>query len=190
MRFHLMGFLVAVLLVMLAIPLQAQFATRSMDIGIGAGYNFGGEIDVGGFDVDKEGNFLIEAFGDFYLMEKFAWGLYAKIAPGVTTELSDEDATMYEFGMALKPRFILGNGDIAIKPGLEIGYRILDIDVDVEGVDVNGMALNGSVELQFKTQGNLVPYAKVGFIAQPSGGNDFDDVTWAPIFYVTGGVSF
>jgi len=171
-------------------PTYAQLASRSMDIGIGAGYTFGGTVDVDGADVDMEGNALIHAFADFYLVEKFAWGVYATFGPGVKSDLSDETATMYEFGMSLKPRFILSDGDLALRPALQIGYRIIDIDSDVEGIDVDGMAVNASVEVQFKTSSHLVPFGQVGFITQPTGGNDFSDVTWGPMFYLMAGVAF
>ena len=32
--------------------------------------------------------------------------------------------------------------------------------------------------------------AEIGFTSQPSGGNEFADVTWAPIFYLTIGYEF
>ena len=177
-------------LLLIASPAHAQLSARSMDVGIGAGYNFPGTINVSGFDVDKEGNFLLHIFADFYLVEKFSWGVYGNFGPGVKFEISDETATMYEFGMALKPRFILSDGAIALRPGLEVGYRIIDVDSDVEGIDVDGLALNGSVELQFRTSGHFVPFVQLGFITHPVGGNDFDDVSWGPIFYVMGGVAF
>lgn len=169
---------------------QAQFSSRTMDIGIGAGYNLGGTVKVSGADLDMEGNFLLQAFADFYLVEKFSWGVYAKFGPGVKSDISTETATMYEFGMGLKPRFIVSDGKMAIRPGLEIGYRIIDLDVDAEGVDVNGLGLNANVEVQFLTSSSIVPFGQIGFLTQPSGGNDFDDVTWAPMFYLMAGVAF
>jgi len=167
-----------------------QFASRTMDIGLGAGYNLGGTVKVSGADLDMEGNFLLQAFADFYLVEKFSWGVYAKFGPGVKAEFSDETATLYEFGMGLKPRFIVSDGKLAIRPGLEIGYRIIDIDSDVDGIDVNGLGLNAHVEVQFMTSSNIVPFGQIGFLTQPSGGNDYDDVTWAPMFYLMAGVAF
>lgn len=185
--------IVAVCAVSLAAP-AASAATgsleeKSFDIGLGGGIWFPGTIKIEDVDVDKTAGFLVRVFGDAYLMPKFAVGAYLNYSSfDLESGPYKVDASMYEFGIALKPRFIL-SPTMALKPGLNIGYR--HSSVDEEGFDdAQGLALNLSVELQIATGAGIDFFIEGGFLTQPAGGNDDADVTWAPIVYLAGGIVF
>ena len=120
-------------------------------------------------------------------MPKFAVGAYFNYSSFTASYGGyDADADFYEFGIALKPRFIL-NATTAVKPGLNIGYRKLS----VEGYDdADGLGLNLSIEVQFMLEGGYVFFIDGGFLSQPAGGNDDVDITWAPIVYLAAGIVF
>ena len=167
-----------------AMPLFGQdIMERTRDIGITAAYWLSGDISVDSYTGEKEGSFLLRAFGDFYLMPKLAMGVYFNFAP---YSQDDIDVTFYEFGGSIKPKFMLDK-DLALKPGLNIGYRMSTSDYDQAEIDALG--LNLSVELQ-KQMDNMLIHGEFGFLAQPAGGNEWADVTFAPIIYFGGGITF
>ncbi len=169
---------------------NSYFANKSADFGIAVGAWFGGEVNLADFntDINKETSFLLHGFADFYLIEKLAMGVYAYYSNSSFEEV-DETASIYEFGVSIKPRFITSGGALAIKPGLQIGYR--SESVDVPGADdVAALGVNLSLELQFYTNDNFAPFGIIGFLSQPAGGSDETNVTFAPIFYIGGGIVF
>ncbi|MCB0278435.1 MAG: hypothetical protein KDD94_02980 [Calditrichaeota bacterium] len=155
---------------------------REMDIGLTAAYWLEGDADIDGFTATKDGSFMFRGFIDGYLMPKFAMGAYINVTPYSQEGI---DFTGLEFGMAIKPRFILSNGKAAIKPGLNIGYRSISSDFFDT---VSGLGVNLSIEYQIMTDANIF-HIEGGFLSQPAGGNDDSDVTWAPVFYVGGGIT-
>ncbi len=177
---------VAIILVftLLAIPVYGQsIMDKTRDLGVTAAYWLSGDISIEGVDIEKDGGFLLRAFGDFYLMPKLAMGMYFNFAP---VSAGGEDATLYEFGGSIKPRFMLDK-DMALKPGLNLGYRFST--ADVEALEIDAFGINLSVELQ-KQLDNMMIHGEFGFLAQPAGGNEYADVTFAPIFYFGGGFTF
>jgi len=163
---------------------------RTGDLGITAALWLGGKIRLEDYSVktDKDPGFLLKVFYDAYIVDKFSIGAYASFAP-VSVEFYNTSATVYEFGGSLKGRFPLSDGSMALKTGINFGYRA--ITSDYYRVDKSdAFALNGSFELQFDTKGKFVPFIEVGFITQPVGGNDYTSITFPPIFYLGGGVVF
>ena len=77
---------------------------KTLDLGVSAGYWFGGNVVIQGFDVEKDGAFLLRIFADSYLMPKFAFGGYFNFSPYSQDGI---DITMFEFGAGIKPRFFL-----------------------------------------------------------------------------------
>mgnify|MGYP006298906359 CR=1 FL=1 len=170
---------------------QSQsFSEPTFDLGASAGLWAGGDVYLGWPDdhYEKDGSFLFRAFIDGYVVPTFAAGAYVNIS-SVNIGYFDIDATMFEFGGAFKPRFML-SPEAAIKPGLNIGYR--SVSSDTETAEHEGLGVNLSVELQYqpeslKEQG-LYLFLDTGFLSQPAGGNDDQDITFAPIFYIAAGV--
>jgi hypothetical protein len=156
---------------------------KTLDVGVTAGYWFGGNVVIQGFDVDKDGAFLLRLFADSYLMPKLALGGYFNFSPYSQEGIS---ITMFEFGASIKPKFLLAP-DLAIKPGLNFGYRFTTSDIDV--AEISAFGINLSVEVQ-KSLSTVIVFGEFGFLAQPSGGNSTVEVTFAPIFYVAGGIAF
>jgi len=159
------------------------FEGRSLDVGVTAGYWFGGNVVIQGVDVDKDGAFLLRLFADSYLVPKLAFGGYFNFSPYSQAGVS---ITMFEFGASIKPKFILAP-DLAIKPGLNLGYRFTTSDFGP--AEISAFGINLSVEVQ-KSLSSVIVFGEFGFLAQPSGGNSDVEVTFAPIFYVAGGIAF
>jgi hypothetical protein len=105
-------------------------------------------------------------------------------------EDSDMEATMFEIGGSIKPRFPLADGSMVVKPGLNIGYRFYSSDFQVVE-DSKGLGIDVSVEFQFDVNNIFVPYFELGFLSQPVGGTHGEtDITFSPVIYFGGGVAF
>jgi hypothetical protein len=172
---------------------EGSFTGKEYEIGLEGGWWFPGTIDIEDANVDKSGGLLIRVFADMFVAPKFLVGGYLNYSTATVEYAGYEaDADFYELGIAFKPRFLL-SPTMALKPGLNIGYRQSKRDrLDVEPPDVetdaDGLAVNVSVELQFKLTGGYVFFIDGGFLTQPSGGNDDADVTWGPIMYLCAGI--
>ncbi|MDY6933975.1 MAG: hypothetical protein SVZ03_07100 [Spirochaetota bacterium] len=171
--------------------LNLEEEEKEYDLGISAGLWLSGDISLNDYniDIEKSASLLLRAIGDMYVAPKFAVGGYINISRGDVSYASEEETfTMFEFGMSFKPRFEISHKQ-AIKPGLNIGYRKLDIP-DYDDAESDGLGVNLSVEWQFFLESGYIFYIDGGFLSQPSGGNDDTDVTWSPILYLLGGVAF
>ena len=162
---------------------QSSLKDKEYDVGILAGYWLGGEVNVDDFGVDKDGSFMLKMYSDFYLMPKFAFGLFVHVLPYSQGLI---DVNSYEFGVALKPRFFI-NETSAIKPGINLGYRLMTSDGFSESV--SGFGVNFSLELQSKLE-SMILSPEIGFLTQPAGGNEDFDLAFAPILYFGLGISF
>jgi hypothetical protein len=151
---------------------EASFEQKEYDIGAAAGIWFPGTITIEDVDVDKTAGLLVRVFGDAYLMPKFAVGAYfnyssAQLEKNPVTTLTS-NATFWELGIALKPRFVL-SPTIALKPGLYIGYRnstrdkIAGFDSPDTDVSADGLGLNLSVELQILLNGGYIFFSRAVF---------------------------
>jgi hypothetical protein len=159
---------------------------RTSDFGItGAVWlsgDFGGDVNI-----TKSTGVLVRVFYDAYVVEKFSLGVFANLSP-LGFDGTDEKATAYEFGGALKGRFPLGDGSSDIKIGVGIGYRMISSDFAAAD-KIKGLGIDATVEIQF-TAKSIVPFVEVGFLSQPTGGNVGYSVTFAPIIYLGGGIVF
>jgi hypothetical protein len=183
-RSRLTAVLVMIVLLSLSQSVFGQHKSiedKTFDVGVSVGSWFSGDVSVTGGTVEKDGSMLIRVFGDAYLIPQLGVGAYFNYSP---ISQDDIDVNVLEFGAALKPRFFL-SPEVAIKPGLSIGYRLGSSDIEV--VDHDGLGLNVSVELQYFLEPVLL-FGEIGFLSQPAGGNDFIDVTYSPIFYLSGGI--
>ncbi|MBP7603061.1 MAG: outer membrane beta-barrel protein [Spirochaetes bacterium] len=173
-----------------------SFEEKEFDIGAAAGVWLPGTISIEDLDLDKSAGLLVRVFGDAYLMPKFAVGAYFNYSTATLEKNSIEvDATFWELGIALKPRFVL-SPTVALKPGLNVGYRnsnrdrVAGFDDPDDDLSADGLGLNLSIELQILLEGGYIFFVEGGFLSQPAGGTDDVDVTWAPIMYLAGGVAF
>ncbi len=167
-----------------------SFDNPTYDLGASIGLWASGDIYFGWPDdyYEKDGSFLFRAFIDGYLMPKFATGVYINLSK-VTISDFDEEGSMFEIGVSMKPRFMI-SPEAAVKPGLNIGYRTTDADSDI--AESEGLGINLSVELQYQPpslkENGLYIFLDTGFFSQPAGGNEDQDITFGPIFYIAAGV--
>ncbi|HXK65595.1 MAG TPA: hypothetical protein PK348_04955 [Spirochaetota bacterium] len=189
-------FAVLVCLTMVSFGMAAEnLDNRTRDIGLYGGVLLPGTISIEDADEDTEMGFTLKAYFDQFVSPMFSVGVYGQYA--ATSTDSPEivnpsvDVDVYEFGLTFKPKFMI-SPTAAIKPGLEIGYRSTTVDLSQPGIDTSadGLALNFSAELQFALDGGYLLGLTFGFLAQPTGGTDDADVTWAPIWYAMAGIVF
>jgi hypothetical protein len=158
------------------------------ELGIGMGIWLSGDINIDGTDVNKDGGFLLRLIGDYYVTPKFAVGAYFNLSRGEIEGVVDYNC--WEFGASLKPRFLLTE-ELSLKPGINIGYRRSVLKAGgFTSDDVDGLAINLSVELQYHIGTGLIPFLDIGFLSQPAGGTTDADVTWPPIVYLSAGVAY
>lgn len=190
----MLAVLVSVSIVSLSFA-AGNLQNRSRDIGLFGGVLFPGSISVDtdaySFDADTEMGFTLKAYFDQFVSPMFSVGVYGQYSSTtITIGNSELDGYMYEFGLTFKPKFMI-SPTVAVKPGLEIGYRKSDREALAdETTDADGLALNMAAELQFMLDNGYILGLTLGFIAQPTGGNDEADVTWAPIWYAMAGIVF
>ncbi len=159
---------------------------------------------------------MVKVSCDAYLVPKLAIGVYGSAVFATMDRLEEPDqhcaaadsvldryrhVTAYEIGGAIKPCFRAGER-VVIKPGLEFGYRRMSSDLEVsyyygyygsETVrfgQAHGLGLNGSLEVIMRTGGPVSPSVTLGMMSQPVGGNEDTEVSFAPVLYLCGGVSF
>lgn len=195
---HALAVMAATAMLLWAPTLRAQDkpAYKPFDFGISGGMILPGTISVGGIDVSTSMTPFFKAHFDAYLVEKLSMGLYASYLTlsmdnidGISIPENMDGASGFEIGGSIKPCFKL-SPTVAMKPGIEFGYRHINPEMsDDSGSDISGFALNAVVAIKFKA-GGISPFIAPGFLAQPAGGNEFDDVTWAPIFTISGGIEF
>ncbi len=177
---------VIVILLMVLISTSAvQAQKQSWNMNIKGGIMLPGTVTVEGYDADTEMGWIGNLAFDALLAEKVSMGGFLFYA-GITPEDLDESANILGIGGTIKARFTLKSG-MQIRPGLVLVYQMTSGDAfeDVKGF---GVGFTGEVVFPLKDFNAIV--AEIGFTSQPSGGNEFVDVTWAPIFYLTLGYEF
>lgn len=185
--------LIAVLLLVGPGTTTAQlrgFLSRDADLGLTAAFLLpSDEIAAEDFNVkvSQNGTVLARLYADFYIIPRLSMGVYVNFAPTSYGE-SSETATMLEFGGSLKARFVVGRGSVAIKPGVNFGYRLFMSDFKYADA-VKGFGIGPSIEVQFAVGSVVAPHLEIGFLSQPAGGNEYTNVTFPPIFYFGGGLS-
>jgi hypothetical protein len=160
-----------------------------------------GEIEVTAANQDPRTRFspAVHAILDSYLIPKFAAGLsvaYAAVSLD-SEEPTDEwglqptdfpdGVSVLEVGGTLKARFALG-ARVAVKPGGAVGYcRAFSSE---ELVRFEGVALNASLEVQYRLHNGLKPYLEFRVLSQPHGGvKDVTYVYFGPLFSLSAGVA-
>lgn len=169
---------------------QSTFTERTRDLAFSVGYIFEGSAYFAEPNRNSahSAGLMVRTFYDKYVAEQFAVGVFAQSAftdfPRYTT---DSGALMIEGGFSFKARF-LANEKVALKPGFNLGYRHYFADDDF--VAGGGLGLNVGLEAQYDYGAPWLPYLELGFISQPTGGNDSTDITYDPIVYIQIGLAF
>ena len=172
----------AAALLLAAAPAQAQ-----VEFTVAAAVVAPGSIYVTPYDWDTSAGFTLNAGVDYPVAPRLSAGLVLQYSSVTASEL---DVGVSAFGAGVSLKVLLGDrAGWHYKLGANILYQ-LD-QVDVEGAeDAQGLGVGALFEVlkPISTSTNIV--GQVGFITQPSGGNDVADVTWGPIFFLGAGVAF
>jgi hypothetical protein len=167
-----------------------DFASRDVDLVLTAAFLLPSDnISAEDYNImlHQNGTFLGRLAVDFYLMPKMSMGVYTSVSP-VSYGESGETATELDFGGSLKGRFLIAHGAVALKAGVNIGYRYIASKFKYAD-GVSGFSIGPSIEVQFATGSSIAPHIEIGFLSQPAGGNTYTNVTFPPIFYFGGGCS-
>ncbi len=169
----------------------AHFGKRELDMAVSGGVWLEGKVKAEGTidkNLIKETDFLLRTFIDFYITRKVAAGVYSHYSPvSFSSGNINSEGSLTEIGGAFKLRFPALPG-LAVKPGLNIGYRKINSD----NPELRGEALGISlgVEIQYKLQSKHILFIEPGFMFQPSGGNNNLEYTHGPIGYLNAGICF
>ncbi len=140
-----------------------------------------------GWDLDTNMGWILNAYYDAMVAPKLSIGGFLVLA-GTSVDEADEGAMITTLGATIKGRFTLQNG-MQLRPGLALGYQMTSSDAfddGLKGLDVGGIF---EVVKPLANSTNAL-VGELGFITQPSGGNDDADVTWGPMFYFAFGYQF
>lgn len=162
---------------------------KSSMMSVGLLYWLGGSVNISSgaysVDVDKEAGIVFRFSYDNISPDGNTFGFFLQYAPSVSLSETSGSGTMMEYGLALKT--VLNPGEeTLIKPGILLGHRTYS--GDLPGGNIEAFGVNASVQIIPTTSDNGIFY-DVGFMSQPTGGNDAADVTFGPIFYLGAGMA-
>jgi len=121
----------------------------------------------------------------FEIGEHFIGGPYVSTIPSVEIFRFDVSPTLFELGFQIGPRFEIA-GAHELRAMAQIGYRQW-ITSD-EFISSNGLATNLNITFEFNKENALSPKVEIGFLTQPTGGNDEVFISFSPYWYVGGGI--
>ncbi len=148
-------------------------------------YWMGGSISLGdlGVETDKDAGLMFKYTWDNVSPDGSSFGFFFQYAPSVTLSLVEGSGTMMEYGATFKTT-LQSESDMVMKAGLNIGYRT----ITASGIDdIEGLGLNASLRMIPQNKDSKL-YFDVGFLTQPTGGNDLTEVTFGPIIYLGAGL--
>ncbi len=147
------------------------------------GYMFEGEIYVWYPNVygSVGETFLLKADYTAYFSDFIGLGGYINYGNPYYSGFGE--ISMAELGVVFKGRFQIGEKMLAKFPPY-VGYRTYGNDAG------QGLGINLSSVLEYQASEKIKPFLDVGFLTQPTGGNDFSDMTFGPTAAVTLGVAF
>jgi hypothetical protein len=163
---------------------------ESWNLGLKAGLLASGSVyvEIADRSFDTSAGPLLLLSADAVVAKRFSLGVFLLNAhPSVTVLGTDYDTSITTMGTTLKGRFG-PSGGVSIRPGMAFGYQRLSSDA-TSADDVQGLDLGVLVEVSIPTGSVRIPL-EFGIISQPVGGNDDTEITFAPIFYLAGGVEF
>jgi hypothetical protein len=176
---------IAILLMLFLTTSAVQAQKQSWNMNFKGGLMLPGTVTVQGYDAGTDMGWIGNLAFDALVAEKLSMGGYFFYS-GVTAEDTDNSANILGIGGTIKARFIL-KGGTQIRPGVILAYQMVSGD-DFEDVKGFGVGFTGEVVFPLKDFNAIV--AEIGFSTQPSGGNEYVDVTWSPIFYLALGYEF
>jgi len=169
----------------LMVPGRTSAQESPGGLSVAGGLLLPGTVSVDGYDLDSESSLLVRLTYDSFRMPTLGFGAFLNYS---NVGVEGETGSMITLGVGIKPRWLVGAAqDQFLDIGLNIGYRTVESDAFSDTVE--GLAVNMSVEWIKPLDATRDLIFDFGFITQPSGGNDYADVTWGPIFYLSAGIS-
>ena len=165
----------------------APRASGQAELSVSGGFLLPGEayVEEGDFYPETDLSPMVSFSFDSYQSPTLGFGVFLNAA---SLSVEGEGGTMFTLGGAIKPRWMVGAAkDYTLDIGLLIGYRSVSSDEFNDSIE--GLALNCLIELT-KPSATRDLIFSLGFISQPTGGNEDITVTWAPIFHIGIGTSF
>jgi hypothetical protein len=91
--------------------------------------------------------------------------------------------------LAGQENFTARSHDFGLSAGFLFEGSAYFAEADDEFVAGDGLGLNLGVEFQYDMGFAFMPFAEVGFLSQPWGGNEDTDITYDPILYPQIGIA-
>jgi hypothetical protein len=175
------------LAVAVALALAAPSAFAQLEFTAAGAVVAPGSIFVTPYNWDTSVGFSANAGVDYAVAPKFSAGLVVQYS---SVNLSELDVGAQTVGAGVSLKVLLGDPKaIHFKVGANLLYQLNSVDVP-EADGASGLGVGALVEVLKPMSPTLDLVGQVGFITQPSGGNDSADVTWGPIFFVGVGAAF
>ena len=170
---------------------QNLYKTNQYEIGISVGALLSGTVDISktgeSQTLTSKTEFMGRFFFDIVLGRRSSVGVFVN-ASELAFEGDSVSVSLRDFGIMYKYRFLL-NKRMGIRPGIGIGYRILNSATPI--VNSGGLSANLSLEFVYAlTKDNIKLFLDTGILTQPFGRADEWDVRFGPIPYFNVGVAF
>ena len=166
--------------------LYAEEQDLNVDFSLLAGLLLPGELFISTGSVDTYPETAMSPFFilglDLSQSKALSFGAYYQFT-NMGYDAIDGTDIYHTIGLCISPLFYTKT--ITIKPNIKLGYR--SIPGGSSSADsVQGFATDFGIQFQKRAEG-LQPIVEIGFIAQPSGGNDAVYFEFSPIFYFAAG---
>lgn len=185
--FRVLKRLSVLLLLLMAYGNVVLAETSESSISLKAGLLMEGEVYANPPDqfFGTDSGLMLQFNLETMLAKKMSAGVFYLRA---NTGVYGESATINTYGITLKAH-LNPDKSVKIRPGIAFGYQKIGIDA-TNSEDVTGLDIGAFIEILFSSMGGYNVVTELGIISQPAGGNTDIDLTFAPIVYLTGGVSF
>lgn len=171
----------------LASALAATARAEENRFGVAAGLLVPTSFEVDGQSPPTDPGPLVTFTFDREVHPRVDLGLFL-VGGGFVAGEREHLVNLFEFGFAAHLRQPLGDRAL-MRIGAGVGYRRLFADL-ARYDRVQGLALDGDVELSYPILPRLIGQLKLGVLSQPVGGNDVGEVYWTPIPYLAIGAVF
>lgn len=193
-RIRILFALASAVVLLAPATLSSQEPERRIEFGAALGYLFEGEAYLAEIDRDVAvgATPLLHLNAGVPVRENVVAGGYANLAVPEIGPWTD-GGTLLEIGVEVTPSFEAGASGASIAVPLNLGFRNYSTSDEFvfRGVtgDWTGLGTNAAVEYRLPRE-TYVLRGQLGFLAQPLGGNDESDVTFAPIYYLAVGIGY
>jgi hypothetical protein len=163
-------------------------APRSWNIGAKAGLLLPGSVYVDAYsfegDVDTDAGAAVTVNVDAMVAPRLSVGLFGFFA--TSEDELGADLAIATLGGTIKARFAASER-VEVRPGLALGYQRIERDP----ASTTGFDIGAFVEIAVPRAGSRTEWLfEGGFITQPTGGDEYIDLSFGPILYITAGIGY